>query len=101
MTGLAKYEPDRGSNTYQFRDFYIPDRMMTVLKAYVEHHRPVGSFLTAVLENNLKMTIGHADEENEANLPAYIGWLYNEAPRACWGSPENVRKWLEKSDEEN
>jgi hypothetical protein len=23
-----------------------------------------------------------------------VGWLYNEAPAQCWGSPAKVKEWL-------
>ena len=40
--------------------------------------------------------VGRADETSLEGLAAIIGWLYNEAPAACWGSEENVRDWLGK-----
>ena len=83
--------------SYQFRQFSIPDRMMPHLLRYIERHEPVGDFLTAVLENNLREACARADDENQANLPAYLGYLHNEAPGKCWGSPEKVRAWLENS----
>ena len=79
---------------YQFRQFYLPYRMHVRLDAYIKQHCPVGDFLTAVLENNLRAACELADDENIENLPAYVAYLYNEAPGACWGSPEKVRAWL-------
>jgi len=84
---------DRDS-VYEFRGCYIPRRMMEGLRRYIEGHCPVGDFLTAVLENNLSEAVGRADDENASNLAAYIGYLYNEAPSQCWGSPEKVSAWL-------
>jgi hypothetical protein len=80
--------------SYEFRNFYIPERMMDGLQRYIEHHCPVGDFLTAVLSNDLSEAVGRADDENLSNLPAYIGFLYNEAPAQCHGSPERVKAWL-------
>jgi len=79
---------------YQFRGFTIPEHVMCSLCAYIEEHRHVGHFLTAVLQNDLKEAVGRADDHNLANLPAYVGYLYNEAPSSCWGSPEKVKEWL-------
>ena len=76
--------------SYTFRGFTIPAYMLAKLKAYIEHGEAVGHFLTAVLENNLKEAVGRADSENLVVLPAYVGYLYNEAPMTCWGSPEKV-----------
>lgn len=81
-------------SAYTFREFEIPDRMMGGLKRYVEHGIEPGSFLMAVLRNDLHDAVGRADDENIRNLPAYVSYLYNEAPSPCWGSPEKVQAWL-------
>lgn len=71
----------------------IPAYMLEALNAYIEQGHPVGNFLTAVLENNLKEAVGRADSTNILCIPAYVIYLYNEAPSACWGSPEKVAAW--------
>lgn len=82
--------------TYAFRGYRISAHMLDALKRYTEKHCPVGDFLTAVLENNLSEAVGKADDYNLRNLPAFVGYLYNEAPSQCWGSKEKVKKWLEE-----
>ena len=77
------------------REFYIPDRMMGGLRRYIEKRIKPGNFLTAVLQNDLREACGRADKENIRNLPAYVAYLYNEAPSTCWGSPERVTDWLQ------
>jgi len=66
------------------------------LKRYVEQRVPTGSFLRAILENNLKEACMRADSENIKVIPIYVSWLFNEAPGICWGSPEKVKDWLAK-----
>jgi len=88
------------SEPYQFRQFCIPDRMMTTLREWIEKGRPTGSFLRAVLSNDLADAVALADDENLANLPAYVGYLYNEAPSLCHGSPERVKEWFEKHEKQ-
>ena len=39
---------------------------------------------------------GRADEKNLAALQVWAAFLYNEAPRGSYGSPEKVKAWLEK-----
>lgn len=85
---------------YEFKGFVIPDRMMAGLVRYVDHRIPPGGFLTAVICNDLRGAVLRADAENIVNLRAYIGWLYNEAPSSCWGSPERFKEWLELSNTE-
>jgi hypothetical protein len=87
--------------TYRFKQFYIPDRMMLGLTRYVEHGTLPGDFLRAVICNNLQLAVGHADDENMANLPAFVGWLYNEAPGGCWGSREKMIAWHEQMTAES
>ena len=84
---------------YQFRQFHIPDRMMPGIKRYIENGIKPGDFLTAVICNDLRGACGQADDENSANLPAYVGYFYNELPSPCWGSAEKMEKWLAKFKE--
>jgi hypothetical protein len=79
---------------YEFRGFYVPQHMEAALRAYLVDGEPPGQFLTAVLKNDLFNACGHADEENLRNLPAFMGYLYNEAPAPSWGSPEKFAAWL-------
>lgn len=82
--------------SYTFRGFTIPEYMMGGLTRYIEQGIEPGDFLMAVLENNLRQAVGQADDENIVNLPAYIGYLYNEAPGSCWGSPAKVQAWMDE-----
>ncbi|HOU23534.1 MAG TPA: hypothetical protein PLN42_04705 [Anaerolineae bacterium] len=83
--------------SYEYRGFEIRDEMIEKLNAYAERHEPIGDFLRAVLENDLQMAVGRADTSNLYNLPAYVTYLYNELPAACWGSPAKVKAWLENA----
>lgn len=85
---------DEEYEAYPFREFYVPARMMKGLILYARDHIRPGDFLCAIISNNLSEAVGRADEENLHNLPAFIGWLYNEAPSRCWGSPERMEAWL-------
>lgn len=53
----------------------------------------MGSFLTAVLENNLDGAITYADDKNIHHIPAIVMWLNNNAPHACWGTHAKVTAW--------
>lgn len=75
-------------------DLYFRLKNGPSLQRYIERGTPVGGFLTALLENNLKETFARADDENRATLYEYVQWLYQYAPSGCWGSPERVSDWL-------
>lgn len=81
------------------KDGLIPEHMRGGMKRYFEDRILPGSFLTAVLSNNLKMAVLKADDINIHRLPDYVRWLYWEAPATAWGSPERVRIWISKEDE--
>ena len=80
---------------YRFQKYYIPARMGPGITRYVERGIIPGDFLQAVIQNNLQNACGRADDENMANLPAYVGYFYNEAPADCWGSVGAMEKWSE------
>ena len=83
------------NKSYRFNQFYIPERMMSGIRLYVERGLQPGSFLSAVIQNNLSETVGRADTENLKNIPAFIAYFYNECPGTCWGSPEKMKSWME------
>lgn len=80
---------------YEFEFYEIPNHMVEGLDDYINHRLKQGSFLHAVLCNDLKPACMQADGKNMRNLPAYVNFLYNYAPINCWGSPEKVNAWLE------
>lgn len=98
-----KDEAMEEGDVYQFRDFYIPSYMMGGIERYIRKGIPPGDFLTAVICNDLAESVARADDENIANLPAYVAYFYNEAPGYCWGSKERMKEWMEKfqKDESN
>lgn len=71
-----------------------PNNLGASFKHYIEHGIPPGGFLRAVLENDLREAFGRADQYNRECLFEIVGWLYNESPSTCWGSPEKVAAWL-------
>ena len=86
--------------SYHFRHWHISDHMLDSLRKYINFGCPVGDFLTAVLENNLSEACGRADDDNIENLPAYVAFIYNEAPSPCWGSSDKVRAWIKKFEDQ-
>lgn len=81
---------------YTFREHVINNKMMNSILRYIEHGIRPGDFLQAVIRNDLANAVGYADEHNLANLPAYVGYFYNEAPSLCWGSQDHMDQWIDK-----
>ena len=65
------------------------------IKLYVEQGVEPGGFLYAVLSNDFVGAFSKADEYNIQCLMDYATWLYCDAPMACWGSKDKVRKWID------
>lgn len=73
----------------------IPPHMIGGLRRYIEDGIPPGSFLTAVLSNDLRGACERADDENRHCLFDYVSFLYNHAPTGSWGSKENFGAWCD------
>lgn len=71
----------------------IPYYMRRGITYHVLYGTLVGDFLQAVFRNDLKQSVGRADETNQELLPEYVKFLYNYAPTLCWGSEENYKEW--------
>lgn len=72
----------------------IEPRFRESIDAYVATGRPTGSFLEAVLSNDLMEAFARADSGALDNLPHIVAYLYNKVPSGCWGSRERVREWI-------
>lgn len=73
----------------------IPEHCRDGLAGYLTgDYKHIGSFLLALLSNDLKETFARADDTNAAAIPNYVRFLYNQAPCGSWGSPERVKDWL-------
>jgi hypothetical protein len=83
-------------NNYVWNSFVIHPAMLARLIRYRDDHIPTGSFLEAVLSNDLRWAVESGDAVNLANLPAFPAWCYNHLPSEAWGSPTAYRNWVYK-----
>jgi hypothetical protein len=65
------------------------------LRKYIENGLHPGSFLVALLKNDLKETIQRADSENRRLLPEWVLFVTNHLPPMIHGSPEAVNRWID------
>ena len=72
---------------------HVPRHMRTGVLEYVLSGRPTGSFLRAVLENNLHNAAMRADEDNRICFFAWAAVL-DAMPLGMWGSKEKVDEHL-------
>lgn len=74
----------------------IPDHMQESIMNYILHRHELGSFLTGVITNNLRMAVCNADAENLPLIKLYVLWFYNVCPSNLVGE-ENYLKHIRGS----
>jgi hypothetical protein len=71
------------------------DHLVPGLQRYLSDHIETGSFLRAVLSNDLCEACARAADLNTLlSLPLLVVYLQKNLPEQCWGSPEKVEAWL-------
>lgn len=78
----------------------VPPRFFEALKRYTLHQLPTGSFLHAVLCNDLFRAMGRGDEEALRCLPDLCKMIWNALPIEAWGSEAKVDRWLKGGDDQ-
>ena len=73
----------------------LPEGMHGGIERWIEPGIRPGSFLSAVLRNDLRTACEKADDTNRYLLFEYVSFFYNHAPSSCWGSPEKFAAWME------
>ena len=89
----------RGARRVNVNGCRIPPYMIEGMVHYIVDLVPPGDFLTAIFCNDFVEAVQRADLTNQRCLPAYAGFLFSCAPASplkCWGSPENMKAWLEQ-----
>lgn len=71
----------------------LPRHMREAMSRYILDGHPIGSFLQAVLSNDLEAAFRHADHINRLWMMDFVGFLRDHAPAKCWGSVERIRAW--------
>ena len=86
----AQEQIDKG-----FKDLGLPSYMKSGVELWVLNGIPAGSFLMAVMENNLMGAFSQADDNNTAMMRDWACLLYNYLPGGCHGSREKVKAWAD------
>lgn len=94
MTPADLLDRYRAHLRHRLADCRVPEHLQSGLLAYLTERRPVGRFLTAVLENNLLEAVQRADPASDAALRNIVNFLSWHAPALAWGSVDHVAAWL-------
>ncbi len=65
------------------------------IERYIEKGIDPGSFLTAILSNQIMEAYMYADFADGTCMHSWAKWLYNYGDERYWGTPEIVEKWIE------
>jgi len=85
------YEKLRGRPEYKD----IPQGVYDSMVRYVVNHLLPGSFLKAVIENDLMQAIAYADDDSLRSMRAISKFFWNHTPNDCWGSTERFKAHIE------
>lgn len=72
----------------------LPAGLRGGVQRYIEHGVPTGSFLEAVISNDLHASFACADEFNQRHMFEIVAWFHNECPHNAWGSAKAYGDWL-------
>lgn len=81
-----------------FSGYRMTDESRQSLYNYFVHGLEPGSFMTAVLSNNLYGACARADSTNIGLIQQYSLWIVNHAPHGSYGDTVTVRGWLRKNE---
>lgn len=75
-------------------EYRIPAHNIPGLADFFMDGVPLGSFLAAVLSNDLRLACCKADIENQAAIWDIVNFCYNAMPHNSWGSAEAYNGWI-------
>jgi hypothetical protein len=77
------------NNEYLDAPVYILDS----INRFVEHGLEPGSFVKAILSNDLVGALNRADTASLRGLQDILGYCQMNIPATCWGSSAKVKNW--------
>ena len=74
----------------------VPEHTQEALERYFLYGIEPGSFLQAVLSNDLYSAVARADTWNRTAIADIVTWIAHNAPDGSWGHPDYYREWVNK-----
>lgn len=74
--------------------YLVPQHMHGAVRRYYLKGIPPGSFLEAVISNDLMGAFSRADDVNSSAMREWCQFFYNHVPSGSYGSPERYGEWL-------
>lgn len=83
-----------GAEMMEHPQRFVHSYITAGITRYVTEGLQPGSFLYAVLCNDLREAAGQADVTNFVALAAVVAYIYRTVPAKAWGSEERVKEWI-------
>ena len=77
------------------KQYDIPPAIKRAIDLHEQEGRTCGSFVTALLQNDLREAVGRADRYSMDAMKEIMQYLDWEIQGRCWGSPSAVKEWRE------
>ena len=74
----------------------VPDHTREALERYFLYAFEPGSFVKAVLCNDLVSSVARADHFNKPAIAGIVEWIVNNAPDGSWGHEDYYKEWIAK-----
>jgi hypothetical protein len=71
----------------------VPEHILGSLDRYAKTGGHLGSFLEAVISNDLFRAVGLADPDSMRALKKIGAYIYCQLPLGCYGSDMQVKAW--------
>jgi len=81
---------------YDYHD--VPEHTCEALENYFFHGYEPGSFVVAVLTNDLVRACTSCDHVNREHIVDIVKWVMHKAPSGSWGSEQRVLNWIKDTD---
>ena len=79
---------------------YVPPHIHESIRLWITKGHPLGHFLKAVIENDLRSAMNRADPQNRLKLYDIIRFFTNHAPAMCWGYTGATKAWRKHLQQE-
>lgn len=86
-----KLRPD-----YNYYD--VPEHTAEALENYFFYGYEPGSFVYAVLSNDLIGACTRCDHVNRDQIVQIVKWVIQRAPAGSWGNEQRVLNWIKDTD---
>jgi hypothetical protein len=94
MFNETEVRTELGKNLYiELYEHHVPPHIHHGIVGHVLDGHPVGGFLTALFENNLREAFAQADDVNIAAMREIVTFCYNCVPSLCLGGKSQVASW--------